>query len=158
MRGTESDDLNLTLEAVSPVMESIANVLVDSGFYSEAAVARAEQKAGGASGPTIYAATGRHPHGRSVERLEKRDDPPAPGPGASAKETMQHRLGTKAGRALYEQRKQTIEPVFGIIKAAMGFRQFSLRGMEKVRTEWTLVTLTYNLKRLFHLGTKLARA
>ena len=71
---------------------------------------------------------------------------------------MQHRLATKEGRTLYEQRKQTIEPVFGIIKAAMGFRQFSLRGMEKVRTEWTLVTLAYNFKRHFHLGAKLARA
>ena len=154
----DKEQLNPTLGAVSRVIENVAKVLVDSGFYSEAAVAQAEQPRDGASAPTIYAATGRHPHGRSVERLEKHDDPPAPGPGASAKEIMQHRLATKAGRALYEQRKQTIEPVFGIIKAAMGFRQFSLRGREKVRTEWTLVTLTYNLKRLFHLGAKLASA
>ncbi len=154
----DKEQLNPTLEAVSPVIANVANVLVDSGFYSGAAVAHAERKADGASAPTIYAATGRHPHGRSIERLEKRGDPPEPGPGASAKETMQHRLATKAGRTLYEQRKQTIEPVFGIIKAAMGFRQFSLRGLEKVRAEWTLVTLTYNLKRLFHLGAKLANA
>ncbi len=63
-----------------------------------------------------------------------------------------------AGRELYAQRKETIEPVFGIIKAAMGFRQFSLRGLGKVRLEWTLVTLACNLKRLFHVGARLGRA
>jgi len=84
--------------------------------------------------------------------LEKRADPPAPEPGASAAEVMAHRLKTKAGRELYALRKQTIEPVFGIIKEAMGFRRFSLRGLANVRTEWTLVTLAYNLKRPFPLA------
>ena len=73
-------------------------------------------------------------------------------------EIMAHRLETKAGKASYAQRKQTIEPVFGIIKSAMGFRQFSLRGKAKVSLEWTLVTLSYNLKRLFHLGVRLPAA
>jgi hypothetical protein len=71
---------------------------------------------------------------------------------------MAHRLSTPAGRELYAQRKQTIEPVFGIIKAAMGFRRLSLRGLAKVRTEWTLVTLAYNHKRLFHTGAGMAAA
>ena len=71
---------------------------------------------------------------------------------------LAQRLATQAGRKLYAQRKQTIEPVFGIIKAAMGFRRFSLRGLAKVRIEWTLVTLAYNLKRLFHIGAGLAAA
>ena len=71
---------------------------------------------------------------------------------------MEHRLSTREGRKLYAQRKQTVEPVFGIIKAAMGFRRFSLRGLLKVSTEWTLVTLSYNLKRLFHMGAQLAAA
>ena len=71
---------------------------------------------------------------------------------------MAHRLSIKAGRALYALRKQTIEPVFGIIKAAMGFDRFSLRGLGKARTEWTLVTLAYNLKRLYHLGARLQAA
>ena len=62
-------------------------------------------------------------------------------------EVMAHRLETKAGRDLYAQRKQTIEPVFCIIKSAMGFRQFGLRGKSKASLEWTLVTLSYNLKR-----------
>ena len=93
-----------------------------------------------------------------MAQLEARADPPAPGAHAGAKEIMAHRLATQAGRKLYAQRKQTIEPVFGIIKAAMGFRRLRLRGLFKVRTEWTLVTLAYNLKRLFHAGADLAAA
>jgi hypothetical protein len=140
------------------VVQSVGAVLIDSGFYSEAAVAAAGQSRDGAPAPTIYAATGRQSHGRTIAQLEQRDDPPAPGADASTKEVMAHRLATRAGRKLYAQRKQTIEPVFGIIKAAMGFRRFSLRGLCKVRTEWTLVTLAYNLKRLFHTGAELAAA
>ncbi|MER2622750.1 MAG: transposase [Accumulibacter sp.] len=65
--------------------------------------------------------------------------------------TWSHRLKTKAGRALYALRKQTVEPVFGIIKSVMGFRQFSLRGLKKVTGEWTLVCLAWNLKRMANL-------
>ena len=61
---------------------------------------------------------------------------------------MAHRLHTPEGKALYDLRKETVEPVFGIIKAVMGFRRFSLRGKAKVALEWTLVTLSYNLRRL----------
>jgi len=154
----DKEQLVPTLGCVSPVLQSIGAVLIDSGFYSEAAVAAAEQSREGTPAPKIYAATGRQPHGRTIAQLEQRADPPAPGAHASAKEIMAHRLATKAGRELYAQRKQTIEPVFGIIKAAMGFRRFSLRGLAKVRTEWTLVTLAYNLKRLFHVGADLAAA
>jgi transposase len=154
----DKEQLVPTLGATSPVVKSIGAVLIDSGFYSEAAVAAAEQSREGAPAPKIYAATGRQPHGRTVAQLEVRADPLAPGADASAKEIMAHRLSTQAGRKLYAQRKQTIEPVFGIIKAAMGFRRFSLRGLFNVRTEWTLVTLAYNLKRLFHVGADLAAA
>ncbi len=61
---------------------------------------------------------------------------------------MGHKIKTKAGRALYALRKQTVEPVFGIIKSKMGFRQFSLRGLKKVSGEWALVCLAWNLKRM----------
>ena len=64
---------------------------------------------------------------------------------------MAHRLKTKAGRALYALRKQTPEPVFGIIKSTLGFRQFSLRGLAGARGEWSLVTMAWNIKRLFAL-------
>ena len=65
---------------------------------------------------------------------------------------MVHRLKTPAGKALYALRKQTVEPVFGIIKSVMGFRQFMLRGLDRVRGEWSLVTMAWNIKRMFALG------
>ena len=175
----DKEQLRPTRAALSPVVESVAAVLIDSGFYSAAAVAAAEQSHGGAPAPKIYAATGRTPHGRTIAPLEQRADPPEPGADASARQIMAHRLATRAGRTLYAQRQQTIEPVFGIIKAALGFRRLlapsgttlraafgrlsrsarlSLRGLPKVRTEGTLVTLADNLKRLSHLGADLAAA
>ncbi|MDH4318869.1 MAG: transposase, partial [Desulfobulbaceae bacterium] len=60
-----------------------------------------------------------------------------------------HRLKTKEGRELYAKRKCTVEPVFGIIKQVMGFRQFLLRGLEAVAGEWNIVSIAWNLKRLF---------
>ena len=184
----DKEQLLPTLAALSPVVESIGAVLIDSGFYSAAAIAAAEQSHGDKPAPKILAATGRTPHGRTIAQLEQRADPPEPGADASARQIMEHRLATHAGRKLYAKRRQTIEPVFGIIpstssgpcgKAALGFRRLlvlsgtplraafgrlsrsarlSLRGLTKVRTEWTLVTLAYNLKRLFHLGANLAVA
>jgi transposase len=61
---------------------------------------------------------------------------------------MAHRLGTQAGRALYKLRKQTVEPVFGIIKRVMGWRQMSMRGLAKAQGEWNLVTMAWNIKRM----------
>jgi hypothetical protein len=61
---------------------------------------------------------------------------------------MAHQLGTQAGRALYKLRKQTVEPVFGIIKRVMGWRQMSMRGLEKANGEWNLVTMAWNIKRM----------
>jgi len=66
---------------------------------------------------------------------------------------MRQKLRTDAGRSLYAKRKQTVEPVFGIIKHVMGFRQFLLRGLAKVSGEWELVRLAYNVKRLCVLKT-----
>ena len=65
---------------------------------------------------------------------------------------MAHRLKTPAGRALYALRKQIPEPVFGIIKSTLGFRQFSLRGLNCVRGEWSLVTMAWNIRRIFALA------
>ena len=76
--------------------------------------------------------------------------PPAPDH-PSPLAAMAHRLATPQGRDVYALRKQTPEPVFGIIKSVMGFRQFSLRGLAKVRGEWHLVTLAWNVKRMFAL-------
>ena len=64
----------------------------------------------------------------------------------------------RVGRTRYKLRQQTVEPVFGIIKQAIGFRRFMLRGLEKVSLEWILVTLSYNLRRLHTLGAVLKTA
>lgn len=74
--------------------------------------------------------------------------------GATPMETMTHRKTTQVGRAAYAIRKQTVEPVFGIIKSVMGFRQFSLRGLRKVTGEWNLVCLAWNVKRMAVLRPK----
>ncbi len=65
---------------------------------------------------------------------------------------MRHRLQTAAGRKLYKLRQQTVEPGFGIVKSALGFRQFLLRGVEKASTEWTLLRLACNVRRLHTLA------
>ncbi|MGH8335721.1 MAG: transposase [Gammaproteobacteria bacterium] len=149
----DKKELVPTVAAISPVVApQVKTILVDSGFYSEAAVQAVEQKADGtASGLTVLASVAKQSHRRTIADLLPQPEPVAPGDNASAKEIMAHRLKTTAGRALYKLRKQTVEPVFGIIKEVLGFRRFSLRGLEKVTLEWTLVCVSYNLKRLFNL-------
>jgi len=116
-------------------------LIADNGFCSEANVI-ACHKAG--IEPLIALARDtHHPHWR--ERFSE----PAPRVGQTTPlETMAHTLQTRVGKARYALRKQTVEPVFGIIKSAMGFRQFLLRGLEHVTHEWTLVCLAWNLKRM----------
>jgi transposase len=129
------------------VVENVGAVLVDQGFYSAEAVRAVE-----ANGQTVvYAAVEKTGHHRSVADLEKQSDPPPPGAEASAVEVMRHRVRTAAGKAKYKLRQQTVEPVFGIIKEALGFRRFSLRGLAQAGLEWTLVCLAYNLRRLHRM-------
>lgn len=155
----DKQELVPTLASVPAEAGDLAVVLVDSGFFSEAAVQQIEQTAGGkATGTTVYAAVEKRGHHRSVSDLEVRPEPEPPASDASATEVMRHRLRTSAGRTLYKLRQQTVEPVFGIIKSVLGFRQFHLRGRQKVALEWTLVCLAYNLKRLHRLGAGLKLA
>ena len=70
------------------------------------------------------------------------------------RQAMADLMATETARAIYRKRKQTLEPVFGIIKEVLGFRRFHLRGLTKVETEWQLVCLSYNFKRLFNLISK----
>ena len=152
----DKQELVASVAMISPVVkEEVKAVLADSGFYSEAAVKEVEQNADGTpSGLTVYAAVEKTSHHKTVADLLPQPEPTAPGPEASAKEKMAHRLKTPMGKALYQLRKQTVEPVFGIIKEVMGFRRFTLRGREKVGLEWTLVCVSYNLKRIFALKTQ----
>jgi transposase len=148
----DKQELVKNVKAIDPVIESVETVLVDSGFVSEEAVREVEQGGdGGQGGPEVIAAIRRESHHRSVADLEKKEDAPAPGEEASFSEKMAHRVATKEGREKYKQRQQTIEPVFGIIKEAIGFRRFSMRGQGKAALEWTLVCVSYNLRRLHRL-------
>ena len=149
----DKQELLPTVASVGAPVESVAAVLADSGFYSAAAVRAVEQTpAGQPTGTTVYAALEKKEHHRSVSDLEKKEEPAALGPEANLGEVMKQRLKTAAGRAQYKLRQQTVEPVFGIIKSVLGFRQFLLRGVEKVGLEWQWVCVAYNLKRLHILG------
>ena len=140
---------------VEPMLEKIAalpeelgkveHLLADTGYFSADNVEACDK-----AGVTPVIAMGRQPHHPPLsERFAKAPDAPKD---PTPVEAMAHRLKTAAGRALYALRKQTPEPVFGIIKSVLGFRQFSLRGLEKVRGEWSLVTMAWNLKRMFVLA------
>ena len=121
-----------------------ATMLADNGYFSTANV-----EACGKAKIEPLIAMGRQPHHPPLaERFEKAPCAPA---NPTPVEAMAHRLKTPEGRKLYALRKQTPEPVFGIIKAVLGFRQFSLRGLDKVRGEWSLVTMAWNMKRMFVL-------
>ena len=119
-------------------------MLADNGYFSEANV-----KACGAAGVEPLIALGRDAHHQSLR--ERFADAPPPLENPTPVEAMAHRLQTPEGKKLYAKRKHTPEPVFGIIKSILGFRQFLLRGLEKVKAEWTLVTLAWNMKRMFAL-------
>ena len=108
----------------------------DSGYYSMAAASAVEQR-----GFEPYMATGRQRHQASA--AEEREQP------ATAKERMAAKVRTPAGRALYARRKVIVEPVFGQIKEARGFRRFLLRGLDNIRGEWRLVCVTHNLLKLW---------
>ena len=142
-------------QQVKPMVEQVkANageapekLSADSGFYSEANVEYLEGE-----GVDAYVATEKMKHG------EKAPAPRGPIPkDATTKQRMQRKLRTKKGRETYSKRKSSVEPVFGQIKDARGFRRFLLRGLEAVQAEWRLIALTHNLLKLFRSG-GLARA
>lgn len=108
----------------------------DSGYYSEAAAEAVEQW-----GFEPYMATGRQRH--HAPEAEVAETP------TTAKERMAAKVRTSHGRALYARRKVIVEPVFGQIKEARGFRRFLLRGLANIRGEWCLVCLTHNLLKLW---------
>jgi transposase len=120
-------------------------LLADTGYYSAANVTVCET-----AGMTPLIAPGRQSHHPSWREHFAEAPPPPDQP--TPVEAMLHRLKTPDGKKLYAQRKHTPEPVFGIIKSVLGFRQFLLRGLDNVRGEWSLVTMAWNLKRIFALS------
>ena len=130
-----------TLKAQAAVLGTAERLIADTGFSSEKNIKACE--AAGIEPLIAVARDEHHPGWR-----ERHSEPAALPDNATPMQAMAHRLKTKAGRAGYALRKQTVEPVFGIIKSVMGFRQFSLRGLNKVSGEWSLVCLAWNLKRM----------
>ena len=147
---SDANELVADVRSVPPGLGKIQAALADSGFANGAAVAELEQ-----AGVEVYVSIGaeaammrrKHDFRPAHRRREKIGiEPKTPW-----KIAMKARLETEQGRCMYARRKSTVEPVFGIIKEAMGFRRFLLRGIKKVEGEWTLVALAYNFRRLWKL-------
>ncbi len=132
------------IAALPEVLGQAETLLADNGYFSAANVAACETAQ---IAPLI--AMGRQPHHPSLD--ERFAEPPPPPKNPTPVEAMAYRLKTPKGKKLYGLRKQMPEPVFGIIKSVLGFRQFLLRGIDQVRGEWSLVTMAWNLKRMFVL-------
>ena len=131
-----------TLDALPAEIGAAQKVAMDNGYYSANNIEAALQR-----GIEAYIATGREAHYLRVEDLLG-NLPDEPRVDANPREKMAYKLATKVGKEIYRLRKSTVEPVFGIIKEILGFRQFSLRGLKNVTGEWCLVCLAYNLKNL----------
>jgi len=138
------------LVALPEQLGAVNEILADAGYFSEGNIEACERHL-----LTPYISVGRERHAGGLGRFR---EPPRLVEGATPKERMQHRLRTKDGRAIYGQRKATIEPRFGNIKSVHGFRQFSLRGHENVCGEWQIVGTAYNLKRMYTLTQKVVKA
>ena len=129
------------IQALPKVLGSVQTLITDNGYCSQANV----QACAGAGIEPLLALRRESHHQPVLERFA----PDAPEPETTDPlMRMAHQLGTQAGRALYKLRKQTVEPVFGIIKRVMGWRQMSMRGLHKAQGEWSLVTMAWNIKRM----------
>ena len=144
----DQQELEPTLAQLAGQAEAIGAptaLLADAGYYSGDNVqAVADQ----AIIPYISDARDRHnpPLTQRLSEPDVRTDFDGP------VDEMRYRMRTKAGRAIYAQRKYTIEPTFGIIKHVLGFRQFLLRGLKAVQGEWNLACIAFNLKKLHTLA------
>src|SRR3990172_4586291 len=140
----DKQQLEPMLEALTELPDELGRVkrlLADAGYFSAANV---ESCVTAKIEPLLAAGRDKH-HPHWEDRFT---EPPPLNEPASAVDRMKHRLKTRKGRKLYGLRKQTVEPVFGIIKSVMRFRQFLLRGLAAAQGEWTLVTMAWNIKRM----------
>lgn len=134
-RGNDLKELQNGVESVDKEARKITEVLADGGYFNDELIEAVED----GSEIKVYA-----PPGKSYDPAKVRN-------GSPLREEMFERLQTKNGKEKQRERRQISEPVFGIIKEAMGFRKFLMRGLAKVNIEWDLIALAYNFKRLFRL-------
>jgi transposase len=142
---TDQQEVEPTLDAIAPDLGAPKAAALDAGYFSEANIVAFECR-----GIDPYIAPGRDPHHPSWQHRFAAL-PAAPADDASPTVKMAYKLKTVLGKAIYGLRKCTVEPVIGIIKEVLGFRQFSLRGELAAAGEWYLVCLAFNLKRLHRL-------
>jgi Transposase DDE domain len=137
----DTQEAEPTLQTIPSAIGTPEAAALDAGYFGPATLSACERR-----GIEPYIATGRDPHHPS---WQQRFTPlPAPPPeDTSAQIKMAYKLKTALGKAIYGARKCTVEPVIGIIKEVLGFRQFSLRGELAAAGEWCLVCLAFNLKR-----------
>ena len=134
------------LEKLPANLGTITTMIADCGYFSKNNVEACEHKE-----IIPYIAIERGHHNPSL--MERFLEPPPVPDNADSVTKMKYRLKTRSGKAVYATRKTTVEPVFGIIKAVMGFRRFMLRGFKSVTAEWSLVCMAWNIKRLHVLKT-----
>lgn len=136
----------LNLKALPDELGHVEHLAADNGYFSATNTEACEQES-----IIPLLACGREAHHSNPEDRFA-DAGKEPAVTASPVVKMRHRLKTPKGKVIYAKRKSTVEPVFGVIKQVMGFRQFLIRGLETVTGEWTLVCMAYNLKRLHVLA------
>jgi transposase len=124
--------------------QKVQQVLADSGYCSEENLRKSANKK-----VDVYVATGKQKHNQPAQTNPRGRIPKS----ATLVDRMKRKLMTKTGYAVYARRKTIVEPVFGQIKQAQGFRQFLLRGVEKVGSEWALVCATHNVLKLYRACT-----
>jgi transposase len=139
---TDQQEAIPTVEAIPAEVGKPKAAALDVGYWSPTNVAGLQQR-----DIDPYIATGRDSHYRSWQQRFAQEPEPPP-QDASLIVQMAYKLKTDIGQRIYRLRKSTVEPVIGIIKETLGFRQFSLRGLLAVAGEWCLVCLAYNLRRL----------
>ena len=146
----DKQQIESMLEKISALPDALGKAetfLADTGYFSAGKVTACM-----AAGIEPLIAMGRQPHHPPLrERFAQAPKAPQ---NPMPVQAMAHRLSTAQGRKLYALRKQIPDPVFGIVKSVMGFRQFMLRGLDQVRGEWNLVTMAWNMKRMFILSTQ----
>lgn len=142
----DSHELRPTIDAIAPCIGSPSHVLADTGYAQEEAIEELS-----ARGVDVLVAIGTEDRRREHDFRPVADPKPAKAIAAPWRRAMKDKMEQEEARATYRLRKQTVEPVFGVIKQAMGFRQFLLRGKDRIAIEWQLVTLAYNCKRLHNM-------
>ena len=143
---SDRNELVADVDSMPGALGSPDRVLADAGYATGSEVSELEGR-----GVEVLVATGAEGQRRRHDFRPEPPPKPAKEPRAEWIKAMREKMELPENRAHYRLRKHTVEPVFGIVKQAMGFRQFLLRGVEKVEGEWKLVTLAYNCRRLHRL-------